>query len=252
MSEKQNQIWDSPKKRPQLTEDQVHLWRASLDPPSVILEDLAYILSKDEIAKANKYRFPQHRCRFIAARGILRQLLGQYLQISPSSIEFQYGDRGKPYLSKSIFSSSLEFNISHSQGYALYGFSLNHAIGVDLEYLRPMKDAAQIAQRFFSPQEFEFVNCLSGKQQQRVFFKLWTAKEAYLKATGTGLAGSLASIDIDFDQAEIPCLKSIKGNTAAIVPWSMYSCIPAHDCVGAIAIKTKITPQQIKYWNWQF
>lgn len=252
MSEKQNQIWDSPKKQPRLNEDQVHLWRASLDPPRVILEDLAHTLSEDEIAKADKFRFSKHRQRFIVARGILRQLLGQYLQISPSKIEFQYGDHGKPYLSKSISSSSLEFNVSHSQAYALYGFSLNHTIGVDLEYLRPMKDAAQIAQRFFSPQEFEFVNCLSGEQQQRVFFKLWTAKEAYLKATGTGLAGSLASIDIDFDQAEIPCLKSIQGNTAAIVPWSMYPCIPALDYVGAIAIKTKITLQQIKYWNWQF
>lgn len=252
MSENKSPIWDNPIEQPQLNEVQVHLWRANLDLPMVIIEQLANTLSEDEIVKADKFRFPQHRLRFIAARGILRQLLGQYLQTSPNNIKFQYGDCGKPYLTKSIIASSLEFNISHSQNYALFGFTQNHEIGVDIEYLRGMEDAAKIAQRFFSPQEFELVNCLSGEQQQRVFFKLWTAKEAYLKATGTGLSGSLASIDITFDHAEIPSLQSIHGNTAAIVPWSIYSCMPDFGYVGAIAIKTKIAPQQIKYWNWQF
>jgi len=252
MSENKSQIWNNPIDQPQLDGSQVHLWRSSLDLPITIIKQLANILSEDEIAKADRFRFPQHRRRYIAARGILRQLLGKYLQISPNNIKFKYGDRGKPSLTKSISSSSLEFNISHSQDYALYGFAYNHPIGVDIENLRTMQDAAQIAQRFFSPQEFELVNCLSGEQQQRVFFKLWTAKEAYLKAIGTGLAGSLASIDITFDNSEIPYLKSIQGDTTAIVPWSMYPCIPALGYVGAIAIKTKITPQQIKYLNWQF
>ena len=251
MNENISQVWNNPVDQPQLDEAQVHLWRASLDLPLILIEQLASILTEDEIAKADKFHFPHHRRKFIAARGILRQLLGQYLQISPKNIKFQYGDRGKPYLTRATSGNSLEFNISHSQDYALYGFTHSHAIGVDIEHLRTMEDAAKIAQRFFSPQEFELVNCLSGEQQQRVFFKLWTAKEAYLKAVGIGLAGSLASIDISFDQAEIPCLKSIQGNAAETAPWSMYPCMPALGYVGAIAIKSKIAPQQIKYWNWQ-
>jgi 4'-phosphopantetheinyl transferase len=188
-------------------------------------------LSPDEIARANKFRFVQHKSKFIAARGILRQLLGNYLKVSPRSLTFTYSDRGKPQLETDI---SLQFNISHSQDYALFGFTLNHLIGVDIEYRRSMPDALKIAQRFFSPREYKLLEEVAIEQQSKLFFQLWTAKEAYLKGTGSGLSGSLSSVEICLDQCESPYLSTLKQDK--IINWSLYSCTPATDYSAAIAI----------------
>ena len=191
--------WQSTSDPPNLTKNEVHIWRANLDISATEIEEYVGYLSNDEIARANKFRFPELRQRFIVARGILRHLLGHYLNISPKSLIFDYGDRGKPRLAQLNDRNPLEFNLSHSQGYALYGFTQDCSIGVDLECLREMPDAVKIARRFFSPREFQFIANLNPQQQTKVFFQFWTAKEAYLKAIGTGLAGSLAAVDITLD-----------------------------------------------------
>jgi 4'-phosphopantetheinyl transferase len=246
----QDPVWQNSLNQPTLTDNQVHVWRANLDLSTATIEKLATILSSDEITRANKFKFTKDRNSFIAARSILRQLLANYLQIKPEELEFEYSDRGKPRLSASMPNKSLQFNVSHSQQYALYGFIYNHAIGVDLEYLRSMSDAVKIAERFFSPREFQFISSCKEEQQHQVFFKFWTAKEAYLKATGTGLAGSIADVEISLDHTESPQLLAIEGDKTATASWSMYSCIPEIDYLATIAIATPITPQQINFWHW--
>jgi 4'-phosphopantetheinyl transferase len=240
-------IWQQPEEFPILDNNQVHLWRASLTLSNPKIEELMTYLAPDEIARANKFRFAQHRSRFIAARGILRQLLGKYLQVSPRSLTFTYSDRGKPQLPEN---SSLQFNLSHSQEYGLFGFTLNHLIGVDLEYQRAMPDALNIARRFFSVREFKMLESMPQEQQPRLFFQLWTAKEAYLKAIGTGLSGSLASIEISFDQDQSPYFSLSQENQIEINGWSLYSCTPETNYLGAIAINEPILPQNLYYWYW--
>ena len=249
MSQNNNSVWKNPPYHPPLNCDRVHLWRANLDLSSTVVEQLASFLSKDEVARANKFRFPRHKRRFTVARGILRHLLGNYLQISPVAVNFNYGDRGKPSLAIPFSNSSLQFNISHSHEYALYGFTYDYPLGVDLEYLRSMEDVAKIAQRFFSAQESQSIASLNGTEQHKAFFQLWTAKEAYLKATGIGLTGSLADVNICLDQND-SCLQAIHGNKQATANWSMYSYLPVANYVAAIAIKTKINQQQVDCWNW--
>jgi 4'-phosphopantetheinyl transferase len=245
----QDQIWQHPVQQPKLDHYQVHVWLANLDLPTAVIEQLATILSTDEIARANKFKFKKDRNSYITARSILRQLLANYLQINPDQLKFEYSDRGKPRLSASMPNNSLQFNVSHSQEYALYGFIYDHAIGVDIEYLRSMPDAVKIAERFFSPREFQLIASYTEEQHQ-VFFKFWTAKEAYLKAIGTGLAGSIADVEISLDHNEYPKLLAIQGNQTATASWSMYSCIPEIDYLATIAVATPITPQQIHFWHW--
>lgn len=242
--------WQHSSDLPVLEKNDVHIWRANLDIPATEIEKYSNYLSEDEIARANKFRFPQHRQRFMVARSILRQLLGIYLDICPKTIVFEYSDRGKPQLAKFNNGRQLQFNLSHSQGYALYGFTQNNFIGVDLEYLREMPDAVKIARRFFSPREFQFIASLDRERQTKVFFQLWTAKEAYLKAIGTGLAGSLAAVDITLDSAENVSLLAIDGDESSIEDWSLYSCVPASDCVATIAIKTQTGDRQLNFWDW--
>ncbi len=237
-------IWQTPAQLPSLKDKQVHIWRANLSLSTPEIEQLTTLLSTDEIARADKFRFVHHRSRFIAARGILRQLLGNYLTTSPHSLTFTYSDRGKPQLATDI---SLQFNLSHSEEYALFGFTLNHLIGVDIEYQRAMPDALKIAQRFFSAREYQMLAAVSLEQQPKLFFQLWTAKEAYLKGTGTGLSGSLSSVEICLDQRESLYLSTIKQDK--IMNWSLYSCNPATDYAGAIAINAQISTQDINYWH---
>ncbi len=243
-------VWQDPLQLPVLEDNQVHIWRANLDLSETELDYLTAFLSPDEITRANKFRFPHLKTRFTAARGILRQLLGHYLSISPRKVEFQYSDRGKPQLSKIKSDHSLQFNISHSQEYALFGFTDQALIGVDLEYIRDMSDALKIAERFFSVREYKLLQETAKDEQQALFFTLWTAKEAYLKAVGTGLAGSLDAVEIELDLRGNPYLHSIQGDRDVTVDWSLYPCLPTTDYLGAIAVKTDKSPKQINFWHW--
>ena len=247
---KLNIIWQNSPDQPLLANNRVHVWRANLDLPTTEIERLAAFLSTDEIARANKFHFLEHKRRFIVARGILRQLLGNYLQISPNKIEFEYSDRGKPRLAASMGNSYIQFNVSHSLEYALYGFTNSYLIGVDLEFLREMRDATELAKRFFTNQEFQLIANLTHEEQQKAFFQLWTAKEAYLKAIGTGLSNSLTDIEITFSRAKEPKLLSVGKNIATVGNWSIYHFIPAANYVAAIIVNTQIPKRQINFWNW--
>ncbi len=245
-----NAVWQNPAQPPILDNNQIHIWRANLDLPDAEIVRFASFLSPDEVARANKFRFPHLKTRFTAARGILRQLLANYLSINPSEIQFEYGDRGKPQLSSFLHPSSLQFNISHSQEYALYGFTYDDLIGVDLEYIREMPDALNIAQRFFSAREYELLRTTEKEAQPELFFTLWTAKEAYLKAVGTGLAGSLDTVEIELNQPRSPRLQAIQGDKTAAAGWSLYPCLPTTDYLGAIAIQGSKSLKQINFWHW--
>ncbi len=243
-----NAIWQYPIDLPRLDKDRVHVWRARLDISDPEVDRLASVLSADELTRANRFRFARHRRRFIVARGVLRQLLGNYLNIEPKDLQFDYGDRGKPLLKLEQI-DHLQFNLSHSHEYALYGFTYHHLIGVDLEYLREMPDLLKIARRFFSPQEYKLLVEASDEARLEQFFRLWTAKEAYLKAIGTGIADSLADVDIAIDEVLSPRLLAIKGDKLAAAKWSLCSCIPATDYIASVAIKT--TPlASIEFWHW--
>lgn len=240
--------WQHPIDLPTLDKDRVHVWRARLDLTDPEIVRLASFLSSDEVARANRFRFARHRRRFIVARGILRQLLGNYLNIEPKYLQFNYGERGKPLL-KLEHIHPLQFNLSHSQEYALYGFAYHHLIGVDLEYLREMPDLLKIARRFFSNREYELLVEASEEVRSKLFFQLWTAKEAYLKAIGTGIADSLADVDLAIDEVLSPRLLAIEGDKLAAAKWSLCSCIPATGYIASVAIKTTLLAS-IEFWHW--
>ena len=240
-----NSAWKVPQRSPILEDNQIHVWCANLELSLPQIARLTDLLSSDEIARADRFRFPQHRRRFIVARGILRRLLGDYLSIAPHRLNFAYEARGKPLLTDE--NTTIEFNISHSQEYALFGFTRQHLIGVDLEYQRAMPDCLKIAQRFFLPQEFAMLKDAAENERTKLFFQLWTAKEAYLKALGTGLSGSLDSVEIAFD-SHAPYIRCLKPRES---DWSLYPCVPAQSYLGAIATNICLPSSQIFFWRWQ-
>ena len=178
--------WQTPPDRLKLDESEVHVWQVNLE---TIVPRLA-VLSADEKSRADRFKFNQHRQRFVAGRGFLRSLLSRYLNCDPGTLEFDYGSHGKPFLR----GSTIQFNLAHSQHLALYAVTVNRAIGVDIEQVRPIEQLDQLVQRFFLSSEAEVI-----QSQPALFFQYWTCKEAFLKATGTGLS-KLKELEIEHTQ----------------------------------------------------
>jgi 4'-phosphopantetheinyl transferase len=226
-----------------ITPSQVHVWQADLDRPTSAIEALAQLLAADEQQRAARFRFEPDRRKFIVARGLLRSILARYLDIPPDQIQFSYGERGKPELVNAYAKGQLRFNVSHSQEQALYAIALDRPVGIDLEYMRPI-DAAALSQRFFSPTEAAIIAPLSGAEQHRCFFKGWTQKEAYLKATGDGLGG-LESLEVSL-QALMGLVK-INGDAERAAEWTAQEITVNADYIAALVVRG--TQPDIHYFS---
>ena len=139
--------------------NEAHVWYTSLGD---ITKSYTSIVSPVEKTRAQQFRHETDRNNYITRHGILRFLLGRYLDNQPEQIRFVTGDNGKPELAGEFAGSKFYFNISHSKGLALFAFSKNHVIGVDLEYMRDIADIDRIAARFFSPGENAVLHSLTG------------------------------------------------------------------------------------------
>ena len=183
-----------PEAKPRTTRrDEVHVWRIALDPPPPCVEGLGLHLTPEETARANRYLQPGDRERFIAGRGWLRSILGRYLGADPARLEIRYGPRGKPELAGDC---SISFNLAHSRDLGLLAVTEGRQVGIDLEAVRPMPDAGPIATRFFSASERSTWLALPEADRNEAFFRCWTRKEAFLKATGMGLSMPLDQFDV--------------------------------------------------------
>jgi 4'-phosphopantetheinyl transferase len=198
-----------------VTSSEVHVWRAELDRSFTEIEQLFQILSSDEQQRSQRLRFEKDRKKFVMARGLLRMILARYLSVSADRVLFSYSSKGKPAIANDYPGGELCFNVSHSHQMALYAIALNRAVGIDLEHIRPI-DAVALSQRFFLPSEATVIRSLMGAEQHQVFFRGWTQKEAYLKATGDGL-GQLASVEVELTQPMR--LISIGGDVTIAAQW---------------------------------
>ncbi len=231
----QNLVWNLPPADLNLSSNAVHVWRASLEQPALPIQQLAQTLSEDEQLRAKRFYFERDRKHFIVGRGMLRTILGHYANTEPNQLQFSYGSRGKPALASTNTDSMLQFNLSHSNGLALYAVTRDRQIGIDLEYIRPISDIEQLTKRFFSPSEYSVIRSLPKNEQQVTFFKIWTCKEAYLKATGEGLA-QLQQVEVSLTDGET-CQLNIHRDSQGATYWSLQMLAPATDYVAALAVE---------------
>lgn len=170
----------------------VDVWRAGLDGNELgTLARLQALMSTDEVERARRFHFERDRRRFIVARGILRTLLGKYLSRPPRELQFQYGPHGRPMVSaEQAGVPPLRFNLAHAGDVALYAFTREGQIGVDLERVREMPDWDRIAAATFSPPETARLRTMAPERRTEAFFAAWVREEAQLKALGLGLGGA--------------------------------------------------------------
>ncbi|MGD0901115.1 MAG: 4'-phosphopantetheinyl transferase superfamily protein [Thermoguttaceae bacterium] len=237
--------WPLAPHAPRLDPHEVHLWCTPLDLPRSAIEGLLPALAEDERRRADRFRLGELRDRFIAGRGLLRWVLSRYLRIAPAELRFDYEPRGKPVLrgqgtiaaGEYPRTGDLSFNVSHSHSLAMFAVAAGHPIGVDLEQVRPMRDLEGLVERFFAPAERRQWGQLPETDRPLAFFYGWTRKEAWLKATGSGLSFPLSEFCVNLDPAEPARLISIRGDTGEAAAWRLDSCQPCPDYVASLAVR---------------
>jgi 4'-phosphopantetheinyl transferase len=229
--------WPLPPAEIDLPAGEVHLWAAQLDPPEDLCRQCAGVLSADERGRAERFRAGPLRDRYVVGRGTLRILLARYLRTAPASFALSYQAHGKPELAPPWNDGGLEFNLSHAQELAVYAFTRGSPIGVDVESLRPMPNAAELLERFFSPDEVRQWRQLPAERQWRAFFQGWTRKEAWLKAVGSGLSFPLNQFCVTLDGPA--SVLSIRGSSDEAADWWLESCEPCDGYVAAVAKQGK-------------
>jgi 4'-phosphopantetheinyl transferase len=163
-------LWLDAPERPSLNRGEVHVWRGDLNLKGALLRQLNEVLSAHERLRADRFHFQKDRDHFVAARGGLREILARYTGVAPRSLCFSYGPHGKPSLSGETGGGRLCFNVSHSNGVALYTVTAGHPVGVDIECVREEFAGLELAERFFSAREVSALRALAPCERARAFF----------------------------------------------------------------------------------
>jgi 4'-phosphopantetheinyl transferase len=174
------------------------------------------------------------RRRFVICRTTLRAILGHYLGRPPAELTFAQGPHGKPYLNAVHTSGYIQFNVSHSHELALVAVSARRELGVDLERVRPVDDMDGIVARFFAPAERLAFDRLPPGDRLSTFYRYWTLKEAYLKASGVGLSRALADVDVIRGESSPLCLPDASGTPHE---WRGRTLAPAAGYCGALVVE---------------
>ena len=228
--------------------DEVHVWRASLDQTPSQIQSFLHTLAADEQARAERFYFERDREHFIVGRGVLRAILGGYLDRVPKCLSFCYGSHGKPALAGDSDGDAIRFNVSHSHGVALYAVTRGREVGVDLERVRVNLAVAEIAERFFSRREIAMLRTLPIEVQRLAFFRCWTRKEAYIKVRGEGLSLPLDQFNVSQAPGEPAKVFGTPQDPSATSRWSLQELTPAPGYVAALAVEGH--GWDLACWQW--
>ena len=240
--------WGFPPATIALGDNDVHVWRVSLDESAPQRNRLLRTLAADERTKAERFHFQKDRERFVTAHGILRAILGRYLNRDPESLSFCYGSHGKPVLAGESGADALRFNMSHSHEAVLYAVTRGREIGIDVEFIRCDLEAEQIAERFFSKKEIATLRSLPPGIRQYAFFLCWTRKEAYIKARGEGLSIPLDQFDVSLIPGEPAALLSTQTDSDEALRWSLHELALGAGYAAALAAEGR--DWTLTCWQW--
>ena len=192
------------------------------------LDEFVGVLSMDEQERASRFHFDQDRQRFILCRAWLRCILGEHLAMPPHAVAFRLGSHGKPAVD-----GPWQFNLSHSGMWALCAVARGLPVGVDIEMFREMADAEELAERFFTPSEARMVHAANPREHG--FFTVWTRKEAFVKAVGTGFYTDPSDFTAGLDTAFV---EDDNGRR-----WGIRNLVINPDCAAALCAPGE--------WEWR-
>lgn len=237
---------------PALTPTAIHVWRATLDVPRDEVQRHQRLLSADELERVARFHFPRDQQRFTVARGVVRSLLGHYMQQDPRELRFTYGDYGKPFLVQPPDHTPLSFNLSHAGGLALFAFAWHRALGVDLAHIDPAVSTMEIAAHFFAPGEYVSLCALPQEERTVAFFRGWARKEAYIKARGVGLTMPLDHFAVTLGPDEPARLLYAPDESAETTRWSVHTLDPGSGYQAALVAEGQPCHLQLRQWHASF
>lgn len=220
----------------------IRVW--SLDDPPRSEADMIAILSPDENARADRFKFPHLRRRWIAARGGMRILLGARVGLAPEALSFGTGQHGKPFLTGGV--GPYTFNLSHSESLAALAVS-SEELGVDIESIGRFHEG--VARERFSAAENAALEGLPGEQRNAAFYQFWTTKEAVLKALGTGFSRASNSFTIDISNRDALQLVEADWPEGDPAAWQVCAFDPHPGFAGAVAVRTG-RPVRLSMEHW--
>jgi 4'-phosphopantetheinyl transferase len=224
-------------------EADLELWRIHLNPPPEQLPAAVALLSADERARRDRFKIEAVKRRFAIARASMRQLLAKAAGRDPRDIRFDYGPQGKPSIARAGNPGDIRFNLSHSGDTAVLAVTVGREVGVDVERLRDNVDFQKLARRFFSPVEAATLNRLAGDDLKRRFFRIWTAKEAYIKAVGLGLRIPLDQFAFQISENDAPRLTDASHDPPQMQRWRFHQFEFGDECVATVGVeRTPLNP----------
>ncbi|MBP7622095.1 MAG: 4'-phosphopantetheinyl transferase superfamily protein [Gemmatimonadales bacterium] len=222
------------------------VWAVHLDVGDGVVSALRRCLSGSESLRADRFLHPRDRRRHVVSHGALRAILAKRLGIEPQGVRFAAGDHGKPALADDR-GTRLEFNLAHSGELALCVLAVGVRVGVDLEALREVPDAEAILRGSFAPLEVDDWLQVPAERRQEAFLRLWTCKEAWLKACGRGLSLPIDRSDIRVS-GDAAWFRSLDGSTAEAGRWCLQLLRPAEGYVGAVCAEATALDLRVREW----
>jgi 4'-phosphopantetheinyl transferase len=232
----------------ELGANEIHIWLAVMSQPVFRFNEYIQTLSDEERLRAEKYYSERDRNSFIFRRGILRTILGRYLDVEPCRLQFCYGKYGKPKLDVRFGNGTVHFNLSHSHGVALYAFARDSEIGVDIECMSDISEMEHVVETTYSIKEKEVFRSLPENQKREAFFHYWTCKEAIIKALGYGLSRPVDKYEVPLLPGEPVKMLKIEGDSREASRWSIQAMKLAPNYTGAFAVKSEV--YETKHWRW--
>ena len=197
----------------------VVVWIAQVSREHNSLSSLDRFLDDRERARAERFRFPEDRARFVLGRSLVKTGLGHYLQIPAASIELSYTDRDRPIF---LANNSIQFSISHTQDLVAVAFTSHAHVGIDVEFMQAKSDLLALAKRILSDDDYQKFQTLPATELTDAFFRIWTRKEAYLKASGEGITDGLQKISVSFSADEITSVQDSR-NASNVDSWRLIT-----------------------------
>jgi len=219
---KSSWAWNPAPKKLSLASNEIHVWISSLEVPAETERRLMAYVTPMEFARMHYQKNPQKKRQQVLSHAMLRIILSKYVNIGPAEMVFVRSESGKPALDATL-GKTVSFSMSHSGGYAAYAVTKTFNVGVDVERLDEKRRYEVIAGRFFSESEKAHLTQRFLDERLRMFYRLWTAKEAVSKAVGTGLSYPLSQYEIALNKQGVLAVAALNGDTSAASRWSLRS-----------------------------
>ena len=204
---------------PGLIPGKIDVWLFDIDRTPSEIDEFKAILSSEERTRAKRFKFLNDHHRYLVQHGMLRVLLSGYMKKEPQQVEIRTSLNGKPYVT-SQDRGAIHFSASRSDEFVMLAFSCIDSIGIDIEKIRNIPDILEIVERHFTHNEKKEILSCSEASRLELFYKLWTRKEAVLKAQGEGLLKALESVDVATNKiANGPWKVQVAGDSLAEEFW---------------------------------